>query len=91
MINRMSTCAWVVCLLLVCACTEHATHSSAPAKVPVDQPDHSAPNAPPATATTPSASPKVVKVSMFGDVSIADGAIVVMDGVESAREHPRAL
>ena len=80
MIDRMSSRALVVCLSLVCACSENATRSTSPAKDPVDQPDHSAPKTPPAIATTPSALSKVVKVPMFGEVSIADGAIVMMDG-----------
>jgi hypothetical protein len=85
---------WVACVLIACACHEHTTGTGTPAKDPVDQPDHAPPTPPPATATattpatppvppttaTPSGSMKTVKVSMFGGVSIADGAIAVMDG-----------
>src|SRR5689334_12438789 len=49
-------------------------------------------SAPTATATVIDPTPKTVHVAMFGDVTIADGAIAVMDGgIEGVQGHTLVL
>lgn len=77
----------IACLLVLVACGKKADAPAQPKPAPpppvaTDAETAETPTMPttPATPTTPSTTTKTVKVPMFSDVAIEDGAIHLMDG-----------